>query len=63
MTCDAILNSILNSVEDCNASQDANEKRRVYETHCINMVVRVWEKCLELLKENGFDTTDGQNLE
>jgi hypothetical protein len=60
LTCTAILNRIL---ADCDSSLDVNEKRRMCEMHCINMVVRVWEKCLELLKENGFDTTGGRNLE
>jgi hypothetical protein len=57
MTCAAILNRILDSVEGSNTSQD---KRRMCETHCINMVVMVWEKCLELLRKYGFDTTKGQ---
>ena len=59
VACAAIINRILESEEDCEPS----DKRRICETHCINMVVRVWEKCLELLKENGFDTTEGQKLE
>jgi C_GCAxxG_C_C family probable redox protein len=58
MTCAAILSRILDSVEDSNAS----DKRRRCETHCINMVVRVWEKCLELLRDNGFEVTEGRNL-
>jgi len=60
ITCAAIINSILDSVEDNNASLNASDKRRVCETHCINMVVRVWEKCLELLNSNGVAMTEGR---
>jgi len=63
MTCAAIINCILDSAEDYNSPLDANDKRRMCETHCINMVAMVWEKCLELLRENDFDTTEGRNLE
>jgi len=59
MTCAAILNRIMDNMEGCNAS----DKRRRCETHCINMVVKAWEKCLELLKDNGFELTEGRNLE
>jgi len=55
VACVAIINRILESVEDCEPS----DKRRICEIHCINMVAKVWEKCLELLRENGFDTTTG----
>jgi len=60
VTCAAILSRILDDAGDCNSTQ---EKRRICETHCINMVAMVWEKCLELLRENGFDTTVGRDLE
>jgi len=63
ITCTAIINCILASVEDYNSTLDASDKRRMCETHCINMVARVWEKCLELLRDNGFDTTEGRNVE
>jgi len=62
VTCAAIIDGILNSAKDRDSPQDANDKRRMCETHCINMVAMVWEKCMELLRENGFDTAQGRDL-
>ncbi len=59
ITCDAILDSAGNR----GSAPDAGGKRRMNRTHCGNLVAKVWEKCLELLQDNGFDPTEGRELE